>query len=55
MFGYDDNEYIDKKKVENETYRAKTLPPNPAKIILQIDRGGLILAISLKIEAERPS
>jgi hypothetical protein len=23
MFSYDDNEYIDKKKAENETYRAK--------------------------------
>ena len=55
MFGCDDTEYIDKKKAENEIYRAKRLPPNPAKIILQIDRGGLILAISLKIEAERPS
>jgi hypothetical protein len=55
MFGCDDTEYIDKKKAENEIYRAKTLPPNPAKIILQIDRGGLILAISLKIEAERLS
>jgi hypothetical protein len=55
MFGCDDTEYIDKKKAENEIYRAKTLLPNPAKIILQIDRGGLILAISLKIEAERPS
>jgi hypothetical protein len=55
MFGCDDTEYIDKKKAENEIYRAKMLLPNPAKIILQIDRGGLILAISLKIEAERPS
>jgi hypothetical protein len=32
MFGCDDTEYIDKKKAENELYRAKTLPPNPAKI-----------------------
>lgn len=55
MFGCDDTEYIDKKKAENEIYRAKMLPPNPAKIILQIDRSGLILAISLKIEAERLS